>query len=231
MAEDFMIGVEKVHGDDDRVVVDQLGLRPWRSICALRITAANGEQVDGTGFLIGPSAVLTTAHNIFDHARGGQAQRIRVIPALSPASAPFGDLSAVTFRTASGWQATPAPERDYGAILLSTPVGNQAGTIRCRQLTDVALSLATLTVAGYPIDLGPDRMVRASGQAAQVTPGLLVYDIDTNEGQSGSPILVSPGGVWSAVGIHISGDFALNQGVRVNATVFAEIETWRTQHA
>src|SRR6266545_3191818 len=129
MSEHHDVQVEAIHGNDDRLPVAQPQLPPWPAICALRITAANGDLLDGTGFLIGPSAVLTTGHNIFDHARGGQAQKIRVIPALRGGVTPFGDFFSSTFRIATGWQQTKAPERDYGAVLLANTIGTQTGTV------------------------------------------------------------------------------------------------------
>ena len=66
------------------------------------------------------------------------------------------------------------------------------------------------------------------GRTTSVTPERLVYDLDTYEGQSGSPLWAQVGGQFVVVGVHTWGDQANNSGVRVTDDVLAAIHRWKT---
>ena len=57
--------IEAIVDYDDRVRITQTTLVPWRRLCALRIHFPSGSQARGTGFLVGPRAVITAGHCVY----------------------------------------------------------------------------------------------------------------------------------------------------------------------
>src|SRR5262245_41631143 len=86
---------ENVIGVDSRVIVTDTSDVPWRCICHLEVESEFGPTGFGTGFLIGPKAVLTAAHVLDSPARNGSTRRrtarqVRVIPGRNGTLAPYG---------------------------------------------------------------------------------------------------------------------------------------------
>lgn len=84
--------LEVVIGDDDRREVTVTKQYPWRCICSLLITAADGSNWIGTGWLVGPRVLLTAGHCVYIHTRGGWAEQIEVIPGRRGTERPFGSI-------------------------------------------------------------------------------------------------------------------------------------------
>jgi V8-like Glu-specific endopeptidase len=88
---------EIVPPDDDRkpVTLPQRWV-PFRWICSLECQLTKPKQLRmATGFLIGPSTVLTAAHNLLTKTHPWtQFDRIRVVPARTERNAPFGHAEA-----------------------------------------------------------------------------------------------------------------------------------------
>ena len=212
-----------VLGHDDRQLVPDTSMSPWRTICALRITAANGAEVFGTGFLVSPHAVVTAAHNIFDHCRGGQCIGIVVIPALDGATEQFGHQEMADSHLPSMWKGSPTPGTDYAVLTLDAAV--QAGALPCVQLTDQVAPKTPLTIAGYPFDLDGATRQYFHQRIGKTSGDTLKYDIDTNRGQSGSPIIAAIP-VPMAIGVHVEGTDAMNFGVRFTSPAITNIKAW-----
>ena len=60
-----------------------------------------------------------------------------------------------------------------------------------------------------------------------VQPRVLVYDIDTMGGQSGSPLWIKRNGKRVQVGIHTNGMASGNSGTRITLPVFKNMKKWR----
>src|SRR5207248_9320300 len=78
--------LELIIGSDDRVLVTNNELYPWRCVCSLLITAQSGTMYLGTGWLVSPRVVLTAGHCVYMSDEGGWASQIEVIPAGSATS-------------------------------------------------------------------------------------------------------------------------------------------------
>ncbi|MDI1436389.1 peptidoglycan-binding protein [Polyangium sorediatum] len=221
-----------VFGPDDRVRVPRTEAAPYRAICALRITGANGERYVGTGWLINPRTVVTAGHCVYDcQAMGGWATSIEVIPALDGTRQPFGSVVAKRFRLVSGWLEDRSPEYDYAAILLDEPVQMNEGFFMPEALPPAELEGALVNIAGYPQE--PDSATRLyyHARALKDVGGRIVqYDIDTFGGQSGAPVwLTRPNGERVVVAIHTSGPRAgipWNSGLRITTAVLASLRRW-----
>jgi glutamyl endopeptidase len=221
--------LEVVIGPDDRVQIGNTTVVPWRWICALRITAADGSQFIGTGWLVGARTVMTAGHCVFMHSHGGWAKEIEVVPGRNGATRPFGSCKAVSFRSVTGWVNSHDRDFDYGAILLPTThrFGDQLGIFGFAALSDAELMGLTLNLSGYPGDKPAGTQWFHSRVTSSVTPRTIVYNIDTAGGQSGSPVWRLQGGVRHAVGIHTNGALSGNSATRIVPDVANNIALWK----
>jgi V8-like Glu-specific endopeptidase len=219
---------EVIIGSDDRIRVTATGLYPWRAICALRITAANGATYIGTGWFVSPRTVITAGHCVFLHNEGGWARSIEVIPALNDASRPYGSATSSALRSVTGWTQSRNRNNDYGAIILpeNSRLGERVGTFGYSSRPDDFLKTARLNLSGYPSDKGGNQQWFMAQGAKSVTSRVISYEIDTVGGQSGAPVWVLLDGKRYAVGIHTYGDAAGNSATRIESTVFQRITDW-----
>jgi glutamyl endopeptidase len=221
---------ESVVNTDDRVRVPDVYQYPWRAICALRITSRTGNQYVGTGWLAGPSLVVTAGHCVYLHKDGGWAREITVIPALDGNEAPrFGPIKARRLRTVDGWVNGKAAGSDYGGILLDQPLGETLGYFAVGALGDDQLKRSWANISGYPTDRGSAREQYYHARLlVEVNESRLFYDIDTFGGQSGSPIwFTADDGRRIAIGVHTSGSQRENAGTRITGNVLANLREWR----
>ncbi|WP_406698939.1 trypsin-like peptidase domain-containing protein [Singulisphaera sp. Ch08] len=212
---------------DDRQAIAETRVPPWRWICSLIITAPDGTQWLGTGWLASPRLVITAGHCVFIHGRGGWADQVDVYPARNGPLAPY-HFSSTDLRSVKGWVYRQSPESDYGAIILPEPTAG-LGYFGYGVLDDDDLSELLVNVYGYPTDKAPGTLWGHDRILEQVLPRTIIYDISTFGGQSGCPIFYRQAGRRYAVGIHNYGDITGNTATRITAEVFDNIEAWRDE--
>lgn len=172
--DDFLILPEDIPENDGRTKVRH------PSICKLRLTRSDGQLGEGTGFLIDSTTVITAGHCVIG---------MRSIKARFPESEI--SIDANKFK-AFGSNETP---RDMGVILLAEPHEVQQ-YINPRYSTVERPSLA---ICGY--QLNDETCWGMSGPGEMRSDGFYYYEMDTREGQSGSPALLS--GTLTAIGVHV----------------------------
>ena len=77
-------------GSNDITVVDNPTATPYCSTVCLQITTNNGGTNYGSGFMIGPNALATAAHNLYSIKEKAYVKSVNVAPARSDNSKPFG---------------------------------------------------------------------------------------------------------------------------------------------
>jgi V8-like Glu-specific endopeptidase len=219
---------ETVCSTDDRVQITATTSIPWRWICQLVITMANGGQSRCTGWFIGPCTVMTAGHCVFSHSAGGWARRIEVIPGMNGGSRPYGSQIGTSFRSVQGWTGGSGdPNYDYGAIILpNSTLGNRVGWFGFAALTDSSLQNLLVNNSGYPGDKPFGTQWFNAGRITNVTSRKIYYMIDTFGGQSGSPVWRLQNGERHAVGVHAYGGCP-NSATRIVQPVFNNMLAWR----
>lgn len=224
---------EVIIGPDDRVRVGNTTIYPWRAICGLKITAANGRRFIGTGWMISPRTVITAGHCVFMHAEGGWARSVEVVPGLNDASRPYGSASSGALRSVVGWTQSRNREYDYGAIILpgNARLGDRTGWFGLAVRDDAFLRAASLNLSGYPGDKGGNQQWFMAQRAKSVSSRVITYNIDTMGGQSGSPVWVLQNGQRYGVGVHTNGASTGNSATRINTDVFNRMLAWKNEGA
>jgi glutamyl endopeptidase len=204
---------------------------PWRAIVYM-----TSDQGQCTGFMLSRDVVVTAGHCVYDRTTGGGwADSVRVVPAKDGASEPYGSCTAswLDVWTTYAYISTGTADTDYGLVKLTCDIGNTVGWFGWWYQTAENLVGQQFFVEGYPGD-HPAQMWWDGDVVNQQTANRMFYSIDTEHGESGSPVYhlnsVTPGlcGGWCVTGIHTKSPFdsAYNSGTRFNPDVMAFINYW-----
>lgn len=241
---------EDVIGVDDRVIIPDTSLTPWRCICHLEITYNSGQVGFGTGWFAGERAVITAGHCLYARPTPTQparrARQVRVIPGRNGSVAPYGYVVADKFEWHPKWESEKQDEDaapyDYGVIYVDhevngAPFGERIGYFGLRsydQDEEKLLDMAIVNNAGYPHEATKPygTLWFNAGRVhiqdtAHRDDRFLEYMIDTTGGDSGSPVFLldSTANQRYVVAIHTTGNF-VNRGVRITADVYDRILAW-----
>lgn len=208
-----------IHGPDDRELVLET-LYPYNVMCYLQITLFDGRSFPATGFFIAPRCVITAGHCVFE--RNHWVKEAEVIPGVFGELEPHGKALARRFRSVEGWTINHDSNFDYGAIILDddhlfTKLKSTLGFKRYDEEKSVE-------VAGYPKDKGRYPW-KAAGDILRRSKFQLFYEIDTEAGNSGSPILAALNGKKYAIGLHTDGAYP-NKGIYLRQEMLDRWSEW-----
>jgi len=223
---------EVVFGNDDRVLVGNTRPYPWRTICKLEITAADGARFGCSGAMIGPRTVLTNGHCVFMHDHGGWVRNVRVIPGKNGASEPFGSAVSTFYHSVTGWTQSKSSNYDYAVIVLppDRKLGNSTGWMGLANLSFFSLLGLQVNSSGYPGDKPAGTQWWNANNVLAVTDRRLFYRLDTFGGQSGSPVWRFKDGQRHIVAVHNTGGAAFNGSVRLVKPVFDNLVAWKNAY-
>jgi glutamyl endopeptidase len=236
---------ENVMGFDNRVMVTDTSTTPWRCICHLEVEYETGPVGFGTGFLIGPKAVITAAHVIYSGKR--KARRIRVIPGRNGSSAPYGYFVTdfADCKVPDAWRKSAEKQEidataDYAMIPIpdiyeteKKPTAERLGYFGLKCFTDddarTKSEMLFVNNAGYPYeaDKAYGTLWYNAGRVKEMKRSFIEYMVDTEGGQSGSPVYFYDDEKKQryVIAIHTTGDF-VNRGLRITQDVFKTIRRW-----
>ncbi len=186
----------------------------------------------GTGWFVGPRILVTAGHVVYIKGSGvpgrdGWVKRMTVMPGRNGSSLPYGSTTSSRFWTVNGWANNGDDEYDYGAIILSTSLGNQTGWFGFGNWPN--LDGVGANISGYPGDKPSGTQWYAGRNVASATSRKVFYDIDTAGGQSGSAVYRFANGGRYGIAIHAYGGATVNSGTRINGPVFNNIKSWKDQ--
>lgn len=220
--------LEAIIGRDDQFRVNNTKAFPYRTVVHLEMEYADGAYI-GSGVLIAPNLVLTVAHNLYNQKTKTWARNVIATPGQSGAYQPYGQYVASnyyilrTYKTEG--QQIPS-NYDIAVIRLNRNVPASVGYLPVSQSLR---SGERVQIPGYPAatDAKVGDMYTSFGNITSLNSVLIEHHVDTEGGNSGSPILNARNEV---VGVHSAGYYTYgiygtkNWGRRVDAAVLRMID-------
>jgi V8-like Glu-specific endopeptidase len=226
------VNPETVFPPDDRVRVTPTTSYPWRTICKLYMTAADGTQWMASGAIIDNFHILTAGHCVYMVNNGGWISQMEVIPAFDNGVMPVYHAYVTYMRTYTGWTQSQMPEHDWAVCTLDRNVGWYTGWMgRITASSSNSIYTGIVNTAGYPGDLSSGLcMYHDADYGNGASEYNHWYFMDTYGGQSGSPVWVyySSTGERYIATVHAYGGSLPdgNFGTRLNQDKFDRIISW-----
>jgi len=232
----FGAGLENVHGVDNRVVVPDTAMIPWRCICHLQVVFEDGVKGYGTGWLAGPRTVITAGHCVYDPRSNKRAAEIYITPGRNGPIGPYGQFVSSDYAVMEGWPDPKRPERDLAAIALPEDDANfpggpgvRLGFFGVAAFSQPKLDMLLVNTSGYPLEARKPFGTQwyNAGRIKGVFDGYLTYMIDTEGGQSGSPVFFYDESEDQrlVVAVHTTGYYP-NRGLRITEPILDAIQAW-----
>ena len=221
--------IESVIGTDDRTRITATTVFPWRTICKLYMTAADGTHWVGSGAVIDGNHILTAGHCVYMHDHGGWVSSIKVIPGLNSSYMPYYYSWATYMRSYTGWTVGEDWNHDWAVVTLDRNIGNFVGWMGRITTTNLAWYLGNFNIAGYPCDLcGCVCLYHAYNSGCLASSYKHWYRMDTAGGMSGCPVWYLTGGNRYIATVHAYGvdGTGCNSGTRLNQDKYDRIFTW-----
>lgn len=212
-------------GKDNRAKIGDTTEFPWSAICAIYI---EGRTTSGraSGFFISPQCIITAGHVVYPDRHWLNA--ITIVPGQNGSNAPFGKQRLVRDQSLMlsapiEWLRDGNSNFDYGAILLPDTFLYD----RVRAYFDYTkdASPRELNNSGYPADKSAGTQWFNGGSVERQDFYRFFYLIDTNAGQSGSPVWTLNGEARRAVGVHAYGGCP-NSAIRCSSAVALHWRAW-----
>ncbi|WP_051794345.1 serine protease [Kibdelosporangium aridum] len=224
------VGVQSIIGPDNRVRVNPTTTFPARATVLITRVSGGVERQHCTGWMFGPSLVLTAGHCVHPGGGGSFYTGLRFYPGYNGTTAPYGSCTATQLRASSGWISSGSADHDYGGANLNCTIGNTVGWYGAFATT-ASLNGTPTTIQGYGGDKNKQQWL--STDQIRVSNTLrLFYQNDTIGGNSGSAVATnrpagSPGcSGWCSLAFHAYGG-SQNSGARITAARLTEVTGWR----
>ncbi len=210
--------VNKIIGTDDRYVVPITSYTssPYKMVCRIEVSLPNANggysSGHGTGFMVGPSTVLTACHVVRNEY--GFTRSISVQPAAHHVSGisqliyPYGVNTNFNTITTGLYYTTNNVDDDWALIDLNSSPGSSTGYFSVSSTTYNNMSV---TLYGYHGDYYGE-MGYSYGSISDLATSQFRHNCDSQAGSSGGPIVNSSNKV---VGIHHGGNFQYNMARRI----------------
>ncbi len=123
----------------------------------------------------------------------------------------------------------PNNDHDWSAIVLDRSIGNTIGWYG--KISNWHEKNHSLYSWGYPGDKPKGTLWKTQGRTTnEKNKYRYFYDMDTNHGQSGSPIFVTVSSGTYVCGIHTAGNDEKNSGTKITGTIFAYLNSFVTSY-
>lgn len=202
---------------DSRIHIARTRKYPFSNVCHLGRDFGGGRQSGCSGMIISPRLVLTAAHCLFSHRRGGAPRKIIVSPGRRDRDTfPFGRVVTTRYYVPRQYIQARGSSRqrkrfDYGVIVLSKPFNRLKRFPPLKALSDrdvrVLQSSGLVGVSGYPADRPVGTQWYHKERLKGASARRLRYTVDTCPGHSGSAVWTTSDGSpnVTVVGVHTSG--------------------------
>lgn len=201
------ISPTSIIGGDERFEVSNPSEFPNSTVAYLEAYFPDGTTGIGTAFVWYKDLALTAGHCIYNSEHGGWAKSVTIWPGKKGFGIwnnPYGTADATQMHIATDYMNNGTASEDWALLELNKDIGNSCGYRGIAYSEDYSgFTNQNVTVAGYPY---PHRyyQYQATGPVKIADALNLYYDVDTESGQSGSPVWDSAG---YCVAIHVRGTY------------------------
>ena len=213
-----------VHGNDDRIKVNPNNSPYCRILALLMGQDTNGDGKSdqwfvGTGFLEGPDVMATAGHN-FWNSINGWIEECRIY--VRQNSATYGNSFYYPYEWTCATNYTEDDDSNYDwcVVTLQNNLGSANGWFG-KAWSKSNINGKNVTVSGYPGGSKQGYQYKDSGTTKISTTYQVYYDVDTEGGQSGSPVYDSNGIVWAT---HTYGSDQYNCGNRITEFLYTILQ-------
>ncbi|MDT0754960.1 trypsin-like serine peptidase [Mammaliicoccus sciuri] len=224
---------ESIIGSDDRKIVKDIKKNPYKSIVFIKSYFDDYKYIGGTGFMIDDYSVLTAAH-VVDN-KDIKIKKIVVYAGYQDNKATIDTVNVIKKYTIPEWINTSNSNMDMALLILEKPLGKTIGKLNIVDKSNINELVFT---SGYPgvndLNKGkikPGNQYFSSGKIVKITNNKLFYDLDSERGQSGSPVFNNNNEV---IGIHINGfkpedKYTFNSAVKLSSSKIELIKEWNEE--
>ncbi len=202
---------KKPIGTDDRVSVNEREY-PYRAIAYIEAHAPCGCNWTGTGFLVGPSGLMTAGHVLYCEEHDCSVDQLTLYFGYKSSKNYLYKYTKGTTYWYNDSGKSSSEEYDYGYIKLKERVGDKMGWFGVSARSDENTDVKVCYAAGYR-----NGVLKTDYDWVYVnTPYQIKHTIDTEPGYSGCPIF---DGDYYAIAINVAHSITLeyNYGCRITS--------------
>ena len=212
---------EAIIGNNDLIKVKNTLQYPYSTSAYVEATFKNIDSIvisRGSASFIKDNVLITAAHVVYDRESKTEATEVKIMPAATPDSNPFGEIKVKEVRYLKEFRNTDPDELttyDLAVLILEEPIGAQLGTLGLPNNLENTKNL-DVTITGYPsFNKHIKQMYTDTKAVLQDTNDFLFYQVDTLPGASGSAVYDSNNRI---VGVHTNGSKSeqMNYAVKLN---------------
>lgn len=222
-------------GKDDRVKITSTTSAPYRFIGAIEAFTNDKILGAGTGFLVSPKLVLTSARYVYDVTKDEYATAASFAPGLTSTANgnvvyPYGYANVKAIHIPTPYKESTKGDAnyrkyDYALIELDRSIGNTTGYFGYRVNAVTYPNSVSVNVTGYDTD---NYLHKGNGTGTMQSNNYLMnYTLDTSARTAGAPVYKSENGQYYAIGLHIGAGNGYNFGRLITDRILNAINKYK----